>query len=80
MIAVYFRLSNNPVSETLEHSTPDVFLDVDASGALVGIDMINPSSVNLRTILAQIAKRFKSKSLKDFSGTGASKVQDLVAA
>ncbi|VBA61222.1 DUF2283 domain-containing protein [Mycobacterium attenuatum] len=38
--AAYIQLTNEPVAETIEE-TPDIQVDVDATGVVVGIEVLN---------------------------------------
>jgi uncharacterized protein YuzE len=39
--AIYVRFSNEKVKKTIEPA-PEVFVDLDSRGCVVGIEMINP--------------------------------------
>lgn len=79
VVAVYFRVSANPIKKTVEHDNPDVLIDIDRNGDLVGIELTNPSIVSMKTVLKSIAKKFKSPQLEQFSKHQVQKVEQLVA-
>lgn len=82
VIAVYFRITENPVARTIELDTPDVLVDVDPHGKLVGIELINPQKVNLKKLLKQVALKYKAKHLEQLSKEHSErfkKLQELIA-
>lgn len=77
VLAVYFKLLENKVAKTIEADEPDVFVDVDAKGAVVGIELINPAVVNLKKVLKKLASRYKLDSLKQLQRTQAGTLKKL---
>ena len=61
--AMYIRLSNNKIMETIELED-EVVVDIDAQRKLVGMEFLNPSKINVQ--LKQIVKVFNSPVLTFF--------------
>lgn len=81
VIAVYFRLSQVPVAETVEsEDTEDVLLDLDAKGNLVGIEMINPATVRIQKLVKSVRSSYGKKALGNLSPSRIQKLQELIAA
>ncbi|NUN47389.1 MAG: DUF2283 domain-containing protein [Candidatus Brocadiae bacterium] len=79
VIAVYFRVSNEAVAETLE-VVDDVFVDVDRKGALVGIEMINPKHVQISKIIKRVSRDYGRSALNDISTKRLKRIEELVGA
>ncbi|MCQ9208378.1 MAG: DUF2283 domain-containing protein [Omnitrophica bacterium] len=57
--AVYIELEKKKVAKTREFA-PEVFLDFDYKGKLIGIELLNPATVYLK----KIAKKFHRPELE----------------
>lgn len=57
--AVYIELEKKKVARTKEFA-PEVFLDFDYKGELIGIELLNPGTLYLK----KIAKRFRKPDLE----------------
>ena len=57
--AVYIELEKRKVAKTKEFA-PEVFLDLDYKGRLIGVELLNPGTLYLK----QIAKTFHKPELK----------------
>ncbi|MBI4563819.1 MAG: DUF2283 domain-containing protein [Planctomycetes bacterium] len=81
VMAVYFRLSSEPIARTIEpEDQPDMTIDLDERGKLVGIELINPiGHGSLRKVLDGVARKYKANQLHEFSKTRAEKLQELLA-
>lgn len=54
--AIYIRFSDNKVKKTIE-PFPEVFLDLDYRGRVIGIEMINPGMIEIKE-MKRISRRF----------------------
>jgi len=54
--AIYVRFSTNKVKKTVEPH-PEIFVDLDYRGHVIGIEMINPGQVTIRE-MKNISKQF----------------------
>ena len=79
VIAVYFRLSEKEVARTIEADEPDVFIDVDEAGHIVGVELINPLSVNLKKLLKKVAGRYKHEGLTKLPKARVEALEELIA-
>ncbi|MBN2097935.1 MAG: DUF2283 domain-containing protein [Candidatus Omnitrophica bacterium] len=57
--AVYIELEKKKVARTREFA-PEVFLDFDYRGELIGIELLNPATVYLK----KIARKFRKPELE----------------
>jgi len=57
--AMYIELKDAKVAKT-EEFAPEVFLDFDEAGSLLGIELLNPGKLELH----QIAKKFHAPQLR----------------
>jgi len=55
--AIYIRFSNNKVQKTIE-PVPEIFMDLDYRGKVVGIEMINPGMISVRK-MKKISRDFQ---------------------
>ena len=53
--AVYIELEKREVARTKEFA-PEVFLDFDSNGKLIGVELLNPGTLVLRKIAKQFHK------------------------
>lgn len=82
VFAVYFRFTSEPVAKTIEADEPDVLVDVDARGKIVGLELTNPAHVSLKRLLNRLASRYKAKELERFGKTQSDrlvKLEELIA-
>ena len=56
--AVYIELERKKVARTREFA-PEVFLDFDYKGKLIGVELLNPGTL----VLKQVAKKFHRQEL-----------------
>lgn len=79
VIAVYFRLSEKSVARTIEADEPDVFIDVDAAGDIVGVELINPLSVKLKKLIKKVGSRYKHEGLTKLPKARVEALEELIA-
>ena len=60
VLAVYFKLTNEPIVRTLEIN-PECHLDLDAQGAVVGAELLAPGKLE---IICEIADQYHSPLLR----------------
>ena len=77
VLAVYFRLSSETVAKTIEADEPDVLVDLDARGKVVGLELTNPAHVDLKRLLKKLASRYKAKELERFGAKQADRLEKL---
>lgn len=77
VFAVYFRFTSEPVAKTIEADEPDVLVDMDAKGKIVGLELTNPAHVNLKRLLKKLASRYKAKELEQFGTKQADRLEKL---
>lgn len=77
VLAVYFRFTSEPVAKTIEADEPDVLVDVDARGKIVGLELTNPAHVRLKRLLKKLASRYKAKDLEQFGAKQAGRLKKL---
>jgi len=58
-MAVYFRLSAEPIARTIEADEPDVLIDVAEDGSVVGVELINPLAVTLKKALKKVGAKYR---------------------
>lgn len=63
--AAYIRVRVGRVHKTFEHA-PNVFVDVNAQGNLIGIEVLNPKQISIN-IVSQIAREYKIPGLKNIN-------------
>ncbi|MDP8236076.1 MAG: DUF2283 domain-containing protein [Candidatus Erginobacter occultus] len=63
--AIYIQVTNNKIQKTLEIDD-NVFVDVDAKGKLVGVELIRIAQVEIPGIFEAIAKKIKDPSVADY--------------
>ncbi len=57
--ALYVRLQDGEIAKTIEYPDQEIFLDLDGQGQLLGIEILDPSGIDLATILKNIAKEYR---------------------
>ena len=60
--AAYIRVKSGRVSRTVKE-TPDVFVDLDSKGSLLGVELLDPKNIRIN-IVHKIAKEFGFPGLK----------------
>ncbi|HGJ64256.1 TPA: DUF2283 domain-containing protein [bacterium] len=57
--ALYVRLQDGEIAKTIEYpEQQEIFLDLDGQGQLLGIEILDPSDIDLATILKNIAMEY----------------------
>lgn len=57
--ALYIRLKEGIIKETIEYQKErEVFLDLDEQGDLLGIEVLDPSGINLESIFKDLSKSY----------------------
>lgn len=77
--AVYFRFKIGDVAKTLEAEEPDVLVDLDSAGCLLGVELINPASVDIGRVLKNLARRFKKAPMPPIAPRRLKKLEELIA-
>ena len=60
-MSLYIQVKNAKVKRTVEIA-PETFIDIDADGDLIGVEMLRPGRL---TILKKIAAQYNSPNLKN---------------
>ncbi len=63
--AIYIQVTDQEIEKTLEIDD-NVFVDVDAGGKLVGIELIRVARVEIPGVFQAIARRVKDPSVADY--------------
>jgi uncharacterized protein YuzE len=74
--ALYLRLQEGEIAETIEYPEQEVFLDLDDQKQLLGIEILDPSSINIKSVFKAIAERF---GIDDLSSLVDKSLVDLAA-
>jgi uncharacterized protein YuzE len=74
--ALYLRLQEGEIAETIEYPEQEVFLDQDDQKKLLGIEILDPSSINIKSVFKAIAERF---GIDDLSSLVDKSLVDLAA-
>ncbi len=57
--ALYFRLREGDIAETVEYpERQEVFLDLDEQGQVLGIEILDPGSIDVQDVFGQLAERY----------------------
>lgn len=57
--ALYIRLREGSIAETIEYpAQQEVFLDMDEQGHLLGIEVLDPSSIDIESIFKELSQRY----------------------
>ncbi|MEK7398411.1 MAG: DUF2283 domain-containing protein [Candidatus Poribacteria bacterium] len=57
--ALYIRLRDGEIAETIEYSEQqEVFLDLDEQRQLLGIEILDPSSIDIASIFKELANDY----------------------
>lgn len=67
--ALYFRLREGEIAETVEHpGQQEVFLDLDKQGRLLAIEILDPSSVDIKSVFKELSERYGIDDLSSLLG------------
>jgi len=56
--ALYFRLREGNITETVEYPGKEVFLDLDERGQVLGIEVLDPGSIDMQSIFKGLADHY----------------------
>lgn len=57
--ALYFRLREGDIAETIEYPEgQEVFLDLDERGQVLGIEVLDPGSIDIKFVFGELAKHY----------------------
>jgi uncharacterized protein YuzE len=57
--ALYIRLKEGKIIKTIEYKEiQEIFLDIDENEQLLGIEILEPSGIDLASVLRDIAERY----------------------
>ena len=57
--ALYFRLREGEIAETVEYpEVEEIFLDLDDQGQVLGIEVLDPGSIDMQSVFAELSKRY----------------------
>jgi len=57
--ALYFRLREGDISETIEYPEgKEVFLDLDERGQVLAIEVLEPAGIDMRATFRKLAERY----------------------
>lgn len=63
--ALYFRLKDGNIAQTVEYpKAREVFLDLNEQGEVLGIEVLDPGNLDMRSIFKDIAETYE---IQDFS-------------
>lgn len=75
--ALYFRLREGEIAETVEYpKVEEIFLDLDEQGQVLGIEVLDPGSINIQSVFAELSKRYN---IVDLSSLLSKSLVELVA-
>ncbi len=75
--ALYFRLKDGVIAQTLEYpKAREVFLDLNEQGQLLGIEVLEPRSLDMRLVFKDIAETY---TIQDFSSLIDKPISELAA-
>ncbi len=75
--ALYFRLREREIAETVEYpEVEEIFLDLDDQGQILGIEILDPGRIDIKSVLAELAKRYN---IVDLSPLLSKSLMELVA-
>jgi uncharacterized protein YuzE len=74
---LYFRLREGEIAETVEYpEVEEIFLDLDEQGQVLGIEILDPGSIDMQSVFAELAKRYN---IADLSSLVNKSLLELVA-
>ena len=57
--ALYIKLKDGEIAKTVEYpEIQEIFLDIDENEQLLGIEILDPSGIDLALVLRNIAERY----------------------
>ncbi len=75
--ALYFRLQEGEIAETVEYpEVEEIFLDLDDQGHVLGIELLDPASIDIQSVFAELSKRYN---IADLSPLLSKSLVELVA-
>lgn len=75
--ALYFRLRKGEIAETVEYpEVEEIFLDMDEHGQVLGIEVLDPGSLDMQSVFAELSKRYN---IADLSPLLSKSLVELVA-
>ena len=75
--ALYFRLREGEIAETVEYpEVEEIFLDLDDQGQVLGIEVLDPGSIDMQSMFAELSKRYN---IADLSPLLSKSLVELVA-
>jgi uncharacterized protein YuzE len=64
--ALYVKLRDGKVSRTEEYPIDEVFVDLDSSGQVVGVEILHPVNINVSTVCKEISSKYKTPDFSRF--------------
>ena len=62
--ALYLRLREGDIAETVEYPKgQEIFLDLDESGQLLAIEVLDPSSIDIQSIFKELSEHYGVENL-----------------
>jgi uncharacterized protein YuzE len=75
--ALYFRLRKGEIAETIEYpEVEEILLDLDDQGQVLGIEILDPGSIDMQSVFAELSKRYN---IVDLSSLLSKSLMELVA-
>jgi len=75
--ALYFRLREGEIAETVEYpEVEEIFLDLDDQGQVLGIEVLDPGSIDMQSVFAELSRRYN---IVDLSSLLSKSLMELVA-
>ena len=75
--ALYFQLREGNVAETIEYPEgQEVFLDIDEHGQVLGIEVLDPGSIDVESVFGELSRRY---GIGDLSPLFSKSLTELVA-
>ena len=75
--ALYFRLREGQIAKTVEYpEVEEVFVDLDDQGQVLGIGVLDPGAIDIKSVFAGLSKRYN---IVDLSPLLSKSLVELVA-
>ena len=75
--ALYFQLREGQIAETVEYpEVEEIFLDLDDQGQVLGIEILDPGRIDIKSLFAELCKRYN---IADLSPLLSKSLVELVA-
>ncbi|MCD6506496.1 DUF2283 domain-containing protein [Candidatus Poribacteria bacterium] len=75
--ALYFRLREGEIAKTVEYTEEqEIFLDLDKQGRLLAIEILDPSSVDMKSVFKELSERY---GIEDLSSLLSKSLVELAA-